>query len=227
MRILDDELVWQHNSTMNGLVTFHKDYIIKQYERLAKEETTRLKSMIEREEKFQGGEPLNRNVLPIGTFVNACALVSPRSYLSDYMLTFDPSDPENEKALIATITQREFKESLLHTDDAYVEKIVQFSKQIPGFQNVSRSSARKIFYLFTHQRVKKGWQMHSYDRKSTVLAGSANKKELDWGLPPQFDPQESKPSPGKVYVIMKGSFSFQCYNKKMPSPGIRPSRNRV
>ena len=43
MRILDDELVWQNNSTMNSLVTFHRDYIIKQYERLVKEETEKLK----------------------------------------------------------------------------------------------------------------------------------------------------------------------------------------
>lgn len=73
------------------------------------------------------------------------------------MLTYDANLPENERPLIAVLSQKEFKESILQTDDNGVEKLIQFTRSIPGFQNVSRSSARKIFYLFTHQSVKKGW----------------------------------------------------------------------
>ena len=49
----------------------------------------------------------------------------------------------------------------MHTDDLFVEKMIQFSRQIPGFQNISRTTAKRLFYLFTHQKVRKGWQMHS------------------------------------------------------------------
>jgi hypothetical protein len=43
-----------------------------------------------------------------------------------------------------------FKESLLKTDEDYIEKLINFSKSIPGFQYISKSGARRIFSMFTH-----------------------------------------------------------------------------
>lgn len=106
-------------------------------------------------------EAINR--LEPGTFVNSCTMISPKTYLEDYMLVFDGSLPEKDRPIIATLSQTEFKESLLNTDDLFVEKLYSFSKHIPGFQSMSRSSARKLFYLFTQQKVQKGWQMLSAD----------------------------------------------------------------
>ena len=49
------------------------------------------------------------------------------------MITYDTSHPDNKDPLIAVLTQKEFKESILQTDDNGVEKLIQFSKSIPGF----------------------------------------------------------------------------------------------
>lgn len=44
------------------------------------------------------------------------------------------------------------------------------------------------------------------------MHSAAKEKEVgiknEFGLPQPFDPEESEPSPGKVFIILKGSFSF-------------------
>ena len=77
------------------------------------------------------------------------------SYLDEYEMTYDEESPP----IIAKITHQQFKDSLQKTDDDYVDKIITFSKSIPGFQYMNRSTARRLFFLFTKQKVMKGWQM--------------------------------------------------------------------
>ncbi len=55
------------------------------------------------------------------------------------MITYDACDPANQNALIAQLSEKEFKESIAQTDDNGVEKMISFSKCIPGFEYVSRS----------------------------------------------------------------------------------------
>jgi len=55
---------------------------------------------------------------------------------------------------------------------------------------------------------------------------SGKSKSIDWGLPPKYDPDVVEPSPGKVFIILNGSFSFQSFNKKL-QPFSTKSSNRV
>ena len=56
-------------------------------------------------------------------------MMIPKPYLDDWVMTFDPSDPP----IIAKLTFANFKDSLQKTDDDQVEKLINFSKSIPGF----------------------------------------------------------------------------------------------
>lgn len=119
----------------NNMHIFQRDFIINEYERLVKEEKDHIEDMVVGFEKHDDGKQhkTDWNVLPIGTFINGATLISPKPYLKDYMITFDANHPDNRNALIATLTRQEFGESILLTDDQYVEKLIQFSKIIPGF----------------------------------------------------------------------------------------------
>jgi hypothetical protein len=57
--------------------------------------------------------------------------------------------PEEELPIIAKLTFKDFKEALIKTDEDYVEKLISFSKQMPGFDILNKSTARRVFYLFT------------------------------------------------------------------------------
>jgi len=39
---------------------------------------------------------------------------------------------------------------MLKTDDDAIEKLINFSKSIPGFQNMSKTAAKRLFHQFTH-----------------------------------------------------------------------------
>lgn len=130
-----------------------------------------------------------------GTIINDCCLIVGRPYLEKYMLVCEPDD----MPVIAVLTHQEFKEGVEKTDNEQLEKLINFSKSIPGFQAISRSTARRIFKLFTLQRVQKGWKTNC----------SSN------------DPN---PTDRKLYIITKGSFIFQSYNKQptvAPAPAIQ------
>lgn len=105
---------------------FSKDFIISEYERLVQNEKEEIEDMIKGFEKYDDGKShkTDRNVLPVGSFINGCTLLSPQTYLQDYMITFDANHPDNRNALIATLTRQEFGESILQTDDIGVEKLI-------------------------------------------------------------------------------------------------------
>lgn len=85
-------------------------------------------------------------------------------------------------------------ECLQKSDSDQLEKLISFSRSIPGFEYISKSQARKIFNLFTLQRVQKGWNTNcqSHDSQSTTR---------------------------KLYIITKGSFAYRSYNKQIPTGG--------
>ena len=136
-----------------------KNYIIKQYEKLVEEEKNLVESMVRKAEKNPHS---SANFLKEGSFINECTMISPQNYLHEYQLVYDGTD-EDKLPVIATISQTEFKESLLHTDDMAVESIISFSQQIPGFDRIDRTTAKKMFFLFTLMKVQKGWHMKSHD----------------------------------------------------------------
>lgn len=68
--------------------------------------------MVKKSESYDRNA-FDANLLRRGQFINTCTMISPQLYLSDYKLTYDGTVPEDELPIIATISQREFKESLL------------------------------------------------------------------------------------------------------------------
>ena len=134
------------NLTIDLVNTFHKDYIIKEYEKLVKDEIDKYEGMLKQGQRF-GNQ--NYQILQPGTVVNDGTLVCAKAYLQDYQLQFDPDVSERDKPIIAKITHSQFKDSLLKTDEDFVEKLINFSKSIPGFQYMNKSTARRLFFLFT------------------------------------------------------------------------------
>lgn len=63
-----------------------------------------------------------------------------------------------------------------------MEKLVAYSKTIPGFSNISKSTARKFLNQFTLMKVKKGWKMQQSEKEK------------------------------KMYMIISGNFVFQGFN---------------
>jgi len=76
------DLLIKNNSTINKTCVFQKDFIVSMYEELVSEEVDKIEEMIKSQ----------KNVLELGSFVNACAIVSPRDYLGGYRLTFDSEE---------------------------------------------------------------------------------------------------------------------------------------
>ena len=143
------------------------------------------------------------------------------------MLTYDGTVAEDELPVIATISQKEFKESLLHTDDQAVESIIQFSQQIPGFGQIDRSISKRLFYLFTKVKVQKGWKMQSQcdtaDQKKQPVQAATPKSPKESRVNSvaatpagtiDVSPEEYDKQP-KLYIILNGSFGFKSLNKKM------------
>lgn len=64
-----------------------------------------------------------------GSIVNDCCLIVGKPYLENYMLVCDPE----AKPIIAVLTSQEFKDGVEKTDNEQLEKLINFSKSIPGF----------------------------------------------------------------------------------------------
>lgn len=90
-----------------------------------------------------------------------------------------------------------FNDLLIKTEDECTEKMRTFSHSIPGFELMSRSSAKKMFNFFKFQKVKKGWKMYSYDYIKNGMSSIHNKDPLK----------------RYIYIIHKGTFVFQSFNK--------------
>jgi hypothetical protein len=86
------------NMTIDLINTYHKDFIVKQYEALIEDEIEKYESILNKPERLQ-------TPLPIGTVINDGCLLIPKSYLGDYFLSFDPEDPP----IIAKINNSQFK----------------------------------------------------------------------------------------------------------------------
>ena len=101
--IQKDGLQRKFNSTMasstDPFAAYHKDFVIKEYERLVNEEVETYEAMIQSSEGFFG-KVEEANVLGEGTFVNYCTMISPASYLHDYKLTFEGG----ERPVIAAVS---------------------------------------------------------------------------------------------------------------------------
>jgi hypothetical protein len=100
-------------------------------------------------------------VIEPGTLINECTLYGADPYLQEYSLFFDANN--KNRPLIAYLPSHLFNDLLEKTEDECTEKMRIFSHSIPGFELMSRSSAKKMFNFFKFQKVKKGWRMYSYD----------------------------------------------------------------
>ena len=82
--IKKEDLHWKFNSTMSAMQGgLRKNYVIKEYEKLAKEELIQVEHTVR---KSEGQEIYTKgsNVLKAGQFVNSLTMISPFTYLSDY-----------------------------------------------------------------------------------------------------------------------------------------------
>jgi hypothetical protein len=70
--------------TVDLVNTYHKDYIVKEYEKLVKEEVQLYEDMISKVTRVQ-------EALPVGSVVNDCAMIMTKGHLDDFVLTFDPN----------------------------------------------------------------------------------------------------------------------------------------
>lgn len=152
--------------------TIHKDYVSKTYEKLAETEQLKYTNLLE---KARETKDLDYTLFRPGSVINECSLLGSRPYLNNFALSFDPAT----KPVIATMSADLFKECMRKTDTDQIEKLINWSKSMPGFQYVSKSASRKLFNLFTHVKVKRGWQMKNGD---------------------ELDP--------KMYFILSGNFLF-------------------
>lgn len=110
--------------TMDMQNTFHKDYVVKQYERCRTIELEKYENMLGNKAQI---------LLDQGTVVNDCSLILNKPYLRGYKLIFDVPEKVDEIPVIARLSHEEFKECLLKTDEDHIEKLINFSKSIPGF----------------------------------------------------------------------------------------------
>ena len=77
-KIAEDNNIRKFNMTMDMSNTFHKDYIVKQYERLVREEQDKYSGMIEKAKKLRDND--HQRLKP-GTLVNEVLFVHSRPYL--------------------------------------------------------------------------------------------------------------------------------------------------
>ena len=101
----------------------------------------------------------NEQILEAGTVINDCILLEKKPYLTNLKLTYEGSI--DEQPVIAKMLHSTFRDVMIKTDQDHIEKLILFSRSIPGFQYVSRSSLKKLFTHFTLQKVKRGWKMAS------------------------------------------------------------------
>jgi hypothetical protein len=79
---------------------------------------------------------------------------------------------------------------------------------------MNKSVARRLFFLFTQQKVKKGWQMKSYDDEISEVVEPSPVHHEEHCHDEDEDAIPLHP-PGKekfMYIISKGSFVFQSFN---------------
>ena len=105
-KINEDEQLRNNCQAKKSANIFQKDFIINQYEALVQKEKEWIEGLVKGAEFHDDGkdQKTDRNVLPPGSFVNSCKLISPKTYLGNYMITFDANLPENKDAIIATLT---------------------------------------------------------------------------------------------------------------------------
>ena len=112
------------NNSMIDSEKCQKDLVIQAYERIVVSEKESYNEMAT-QSRLTG----NRVSLEPGTAVNECSLLLDHTYLRGYKLTYDVEEPP----VIASLSSEAFKECLVQTDTDQIEKIINFSKQIPGF----------------------------------------------------------------------------------------------
>lgn len=144
-----------------------------------------------------------------GTLVNAASLIKSSGCLSNYQLVIDSLSPSDNPPVIGCLSRDSFKQALLSVDDSYVDKLLQFSEAMPGFKEMSRTCAKKVFYQFTRIKIHKGWQVMS--NSMARMAARKDKADQDDSSSPQY----------KLYIILKGNFIYQSYKKNEPA-SIRP-----
>ena len=137
----------EQNATFVQDGKFYKDYIVKEYEKIVQSQNELLSSKIKEFERTKRKDEL---LIEPGTILNDGTLVMGTPYLDQFKLTFDPDD---ELPIIGVMTREMFRECLEKTDLDHVEKIISFSKSIPGFEYISKSAARRLINLFTIQKI--------------------------------------------------------------------------
>jgi hypothetical protein len=88
-----------------------------------------------------------------GDFINQAAILNSKTrHLSGYKLQVT-----GENAVIAVLNHSDFLDSLHRLHQVQLDKIIQFLKEVPGFQLMSKTAFRKLINNFTCERVQPGW----------------------------------------------------------------------
>lgn len=126
-KIQEDEHLRNQNATMNQENAIYPDYILKAFEAIKSREISKYETMIADNEKSKSG---GRNVLEAGTVVNDCTMVYSKPYLNKFKLRYSLT---GEAPIIAKISYSAFRECLKKSNLEHIEKLVLFSRSLPGF----------------------------------------------------------------------------------------------
>ena len=83
--------------------------------------------------------------------------------------TYEKIIQNSNRPIIAVISPDEFKEAVYRASQLSLDKMILFLKSIPGFQSLSKTSAKKILSKFIMQRVNKGWKVDSNKNDKVYL----------------------------------------------------------
>lgn len=112
---------------MDNENSIHPDYILKAFENIKNQEISKYEKMISENEKSKSK---GKNILKAGTIVNDCTMIYSKPYLNKFKLRYSLDE---EKPIIAKISFSAFKECLKKSNLEHIEKLVLFSRSLPGF----------------------------------------------------------------------------------------------